>query len=217
MTLTVEGLACRRNGSRVFGGLSFTVAPGEVRLVRGPNGAGKSSLLRVIAGLMPAEAGRIAFDGVSPADADGWADRVAFAGHLDAVKPQLTVADNLRFWSDLFGGGDVAAVVAEAGLEAFAGRAVHACSAGQRRRAGLARLLLADRPLWLLDEPTVALDDAAVGRLTAAIAAHAAHGGMALVATHVDLALNCAAPVILTPPAAGGWDAADDPFLEPFA
>jgi heme exporter protein A len=214
MSLSVEDLACRRAGRLVFSGLSFALEPGQIRLVRGPNGAGKSSLLRTLAGLVPVAAGRIVLDGVSPRDADAWSERVAYAGHLDGIKMQFTVAENLRFWADVFGGGDAGAAIAAADLAAIAGRGVHACSAGQRRRAGLARLLLADRVLWLLDEPTVALDTAAVARLTEAIAAHAARGGMALIATHVDLDLPLGPPVLLAAAAARDAAGADeDPFL----
>jgi heme exporter protein A len=217
MPLTVEDLSCRRAGRLVFAGLSFGLADGEARLLQGPNGVGKSSLLRTLAGLVPAAGGRIALDDARPADADAWAERVAYAGHLDAVKPQLTVAENLRFWAEIHGARSIAPALEAFDLAAIADRPAHACSAGQKRRLGLARLLLAERRLWLLDEPTVALDRAAVGRLLAVVTAHLASGGMALVATHVDLALPSAPPLVLVPPSAGRTrhgGSADDPFLE---
>ncbi len=212
MTLSVEDLACRRDGRLVFSGLSFNVAPGEARLLRGPNGVGKSSLLRVLAGLVPPAAGRVTLDGTTPRDADAWVERVAHAGHLDAVKPQLTVEENLRFWAGVMGAPDIAPALTAFDLAAIAGRPAAACSAGQKRRLGLARLLLAERRLWLLDEPTVALDAASIVRFTEVAAAHLARGGMALIATHVDLDLRAGPPLVLVPPARGG-EAEADPFL----
>jgi heme exporter protein A len=213
-SLTVEDLACRRDGRRVFSGLSFGLARGEVRLLRGPNGVGKSSLLRTLAGLLPAAAGRVAMDGMTPDDVDAWTERVAYAGHLDAIKPQLTVAENLRFWADLFGAPAIEPALAAFDLAGIAGRSAHACSAGQKRRLGLARLLLAPRRLWLLDEPTVALDAAAVARFTRIVADHLAGGGMALVATHVDLALRAGPAIVMAPETPGAERGAADPFLD---
>jgi heme exporter protein A len=216
MPLTVEDLSCRRAGRLVFAGLSFVLGEGEARLLRGPNGAGKSSLLRVLAGLVPADGGRIALDGVAPAAADAWAERVAYAGHLDAIKPQLTVAENLRFWAALHGAAGIGPALDSFALAEIAGRPAHACSAGQKRRLGLARLMLARRRLWLLDEPTVALDRAAIDRLLAVLGDHLAGGGMALVATHVDLALPSGPPVVLESRLGQRGRAvadADDPFL----
>ncbi len=211
MSLAVSALSCSRSGRPVLDDLSFELGDGEVRALRGPNGAGKSTLLRVIAGLIPPTAGRIALDG-APLDADRASEAVAYAGHLDAIKPQLTVAENLRFWSGLFG-GEVAAAMAAFDLGAIADRPAHACSAGQKRRLGLARLMLARRRLWLLDEPTVSLDAAATARFCAAVRDHCAGGGMALIATHVELDLPAGAPLVLEPLAAGAPAVAADPFL----
>jgi heme exporter protein A len=211
MSLTVTALSCTRSGRPVLDDLSFDLGDGEARVLRGPNGAGKSTLLRVIAGLIPPTAGRIALDG-TPFDADAASEAVSYAGHLDAIKPQLTVAENLRFWSGLFG-GDVAAAMAAFELGALADRPAHACSAGQKRRLGLARLMLAPRRLWLLDEPTVSLDAAATARFCAAVRTHCAAGGMALIATHVELDLPAGAPLVLEPLAASATGAVADPFL----
>jgi heme exporter protein A len=207
MGLSVTDLSCTRGGRRVIEGLSFALADGETLLLRGPNGAGKSTLLRVLAGLLPAT-GRIALDG-RPADPDALSEAVAYAGHLDAVKPQLTVAANLAHWAALFG-ADPAPALAALGLAPLADRPAHLCSAGQKRRLGLARLLLAPRRLWLLDEPTVSLDTEATDRLLAALRAHAAAGGLAVVATHAPLDLAPARTLTLAPERRAR---AADPFL----
>lgn len=198
-----------------FRNLSFTLAAGEVLVLRGPNGAGKTTLLRALAGLSPAASGRISLEGHAPGS-DGHAEQVAYAGHLDGLKPQLTVAENLAFWADLLGGGRPGAALAALGLHRLADRPVHACSAGQKRRAGLARLLLAPRKLWLLDEPTVALDAEATAMVSGLIARQAAAGGMVIVATHVPLVASVARELVLGGPQAalseGATDSAD-PFL----
>ena len=213
MGLRVSDLTCRRSGRPVLAGIGFDLAPGEALILRGPNGAGKSTLLRALAGLLPFE-GEAALDGLRlREDPDGWAERLAYAGHLDAIKPQLTVAENLRFWAALFGApGDAPArALAAFGLEALRERPAQACSAGQKRRLGLARLALAPRRLWLLDEPTVSLDAEATARFAALVRGHCAEGGMALVATHVDLGLAGGRELRLAAPAPGAREG--DPFL----
>ncbi len=176
--LTVEGLTVGRGGVAVLEGLSLAVAPGEALVLRGPNGSGKTTLIRTLAGLQPAFAGRIA--AVEP----------VYAGHLDGIKAQLTVTENLAFWAGVMGGGDVAAALAAFDLETLALRPARTLSAGQKRRLGLARLAVAGRRLWLLDEPTVSLDAASVGLFARAVTAHLAAGGAAVIATHVDLGLE---------------------------
>ena len=221
MELVLEQLACRRGGRAVFAGLDFRLAGGSAALVRGPNGAGKSSLLRIVAGLLPAAAGDVRLGGVSLArDRSGLQERVALAGHLDAVKPALTVAENLGFWAGIMGDGRgeargrAAAALDRFGLGPIADRPAGQCSAGQRRRLGLARLLVAERPVWLLDEPTVSLDAASTALVAELVREHARGGGLALIATHIDLGLGplpvleMAAP--RPQPAAAGRDA----FLE---
>ena len=163
MGLSVADLSCTRGGRPVLHGIGFALADGEALVLRGPNGAGKSTLLRALAGLLPADRPRSRSTARRRADADAWAERVAYAGHLDAVKPQLTVAENLAFWAALFGGdGRRRRSPPSTSRRSPTGRR-SCCSAGQKRRLGLARLLLAPRRLWLLDEPTVALDAAADG------------------------------------------------------
>jgi heme exporter protein A len=178
--LRAEGVACARGGVPVLAGVSFAVAPGAALVLRGPNGSGKTTLLRCVAGLQPVEAGRII----------GAGDRVAYAGHADGIKAQLTVAENLVFWAGVHGGGDVGAALAAYRLEGLAGRPARALSAGQKRRLGLARMLVTGRPVWVMDEPTVSLDAEAVGWFAGAVRAHLAAGGIALLATHIDLGLE---------------------------
>jgi len=211
MGLIVSDLSCVRGGRRVLAGVGFALVAGETLILRGPNGAGKSTLLRALAGLLPAS-GTIALDG-RPLDADGLAEAVTYVGHLDAVKPQLTVRENLRFWAGL-AGGTVEAAVAGFDLAALADQPGRLCSAGQKRRLALARLLVAPRRVWLLDEPTVSLDAAAGGRFLAAVRDHATCGGLAVIATHVALDLDRCRTLDLAPRRAADPSAEpDDPFL----
>jgi heme exporter protein A len=187
-----EGLACVRGERIVFRGLDFGLARGEAMLLVGPNGAGKSSLLRLIAGLVPLAEGRLTWDGLAVADdPDAHRARLAYAGHLDALKPAMTLAENLGFWARLAGAeGAIDAALERFDLADLADLPARFLSAGQRRRLGLARLALDARPLWLLDEPSVSLDAASVARLAALVAEHRARGGMVLAASHVDLGLD---------------------------
>lgn len=178
--LAVHDLAVARGGLRTVEGVSFTLSAGQALILRGPNGIGKTTLLRTIAGLQDPVAGRIAM----PDDA------VAYAAHADGIKGALTVAENLRFWARIFGGAGIDAALAMMDLAALADRPAAALSAGQKRRLGLARLVVAGRPLWVLDEPTVSLDRASVDRFAAMVRDHLAAGGAALIATHIDLGLD---------------------------
>ncbi len=190
MSLSVKNLSCQRGGRTIFNALSLDIAAGEAVLLRGPNGAGKSTLLRVIAGLIPALAGKISLNGTASTDRDEFQGQITYAGHLDAIKPQLTVAENLHFWAQLFESDNVAKTMQDFRLDEIADRPAHACSAGQKRRLGLARIAVTARPLWLLDEPTVSLDTETTARFAATIDAHCAAGGMAFIATHIDLGLK---------------------------
>lgn len=189
-----EGLACLRGGRPVFADLSFELPPGEILLLVGPNGSGKSSLLRVLAGLLRPALGQLTWDG-EPVQRDLVAhfERLHYVGHQTSLKPRLTVRENLAFWGELRGGakeGAVETALERLALERLAPQPAEVLSSGQRRRLALARLLVASTPLWLLDEPTVGLDDANIARLRSVIEEHRAGGGAAVIATHLDLGLN---------------------------
>ena len=171
-------------------------------MLRGPNGSGKTTLLRGLAGLTPPLSGRIEMPPES----------AAYAGHSDGLKAQLSVAENLAFWARAFGQTDIAPAIAAFDLAALAERRVAELSAGQKRRTALARLLVTARPLWLLDEPTVSLDAQNTARFGAAVTAHLATGGMAVLATHIDLGFAAEALDISTFAARPEARAADDPF-----
>ena len=184
-------LACRRGDRLVFAGLDFTVESGGALVLVGPNGTGKSSLLRLMAGLLPPFAGRLDWDGAAVRDDPALhRGRIAYLGHLDAVKPTLTVTEAVAFWADLV---DRAAYVGKAldalGLAGLADLPARFLSAGQRRRVALARVIATAPPIWLLDEPTVGLDQASIGALESAIARHRGAGGMVVAATHAPLRL----------------------------
>jgi heme exporter protein A len=191
MRVTGSRLACVRGGREVFSGLDFTVATGEALVLTGRNGAGKTTLLRLIAGLLMPVAGTILV-----ADGDDeltLAEQAHYLGHRDALKPSLTVSENLDFWAAYLGAGGAGArseALAAAGLADLAHLPAGYLSAGQRRRLSVARLLAAPRPIWLLDEPTAALDVAAQARLAELMRSHLAAGGLIIAATHGPLGLE---------------------------
>jgi heme exporter protein A len=187
--LTGQGLAAFRGERVVFAGLDFSLAPGGALLLMGANGAGKSTLLRLVAGLLPPAEGALLWGAEDAlADRAAHAARLRYCGHAEALKPSLTVAENLGFWAALWG-GDAAAALDALGLAPLADLPARVLSSGQRRRLALARLLLGTPALWLLDEPTVGLDTASVERLGGLLAAHRARGGMVMAATHLPLPL----------------------------
>lgn len=198
--LVAENLACRRGERLIFAGLDCALPPGGALVLIGANGSGKSSLLRLFATLLAPAAGRLLWDGAPvAADIARYRARVHYLGHLDAIKPALSVDATLRFWARLRG---VAAPAIDAALAAFAIDALadwpcRWLSAGQRRRLALARLVAAPAAVWLLDEPTAALDADGEARLAAAITAHRAAGGRVIAATHQPLALDGAAVLAL--------------------
>jgi len=186
--LAVRALTCRRGERLVFADLDFAVPLGGAALLRGSNGSGKSTLLRCLAGLLPPAAGLVLWDGRPTADdAEGFRARLHYLGHLDGVKPALSLSENLHFWQSLRGCADpglARRALDELGLLPLAELPAILLSAGQRRRLALARLLAAPAPLWLLDEPNAALDEESLGRLAAALEHHRAGGGIVIAAAH---------------------------------
>jgi heme exporter protein A len=205
MDLIVTNLGVSRGGIAVLEGLSLSLAAGQALILRGPNGSGKTTLLRTLAGLQPPLAGQIEVD----------LETVVYAAHADGLKATLSVVENLTFWARVFGHSDIDAALQAFDLVSLSDRPAGALSAGQKRRLGLARLLVTGRRLWLLDEPTVSLDAVAVAMFARVMREHLALGGMAVIASHIDLGLDEAEVLDIAPyrAAAPALDDFDGAFL----
>ncbi|MEL7299304.1 MAG: heme ABC exporter ATP-binding protein CcmA [Pseudomonadota bacterium] len=179
--LSVTGLGIGRAGQPLLSGVTFDVPAGTALSLHGANGLGKTTLLRTLAGLCPPLAGTLRHD----------PETVAYAAHADGLKATLTVAETLSFWARVNGTARVPEALVAYGLTALADRPGAALSAGQRRRCALARLVVSGRPIWLLDEPTAALDAEGQGQLADALEAHLAKGGSALLVTHGTPPIDC--------------------------
>jgi len=190
LRLSASGLSCIRGSRTIFDSVNLELSSGEALALVGPNGSGKSSLLRLIAGLLRPAAGQIEMTGRGGEQT--LPEQAHYLGHLDALKPSLTVAENLAFWVRYLGGDLVGlpATLAEVGLGGLADLPAAYLSAGQRRRLSLARLVAAPRPIWLLDEPTSALDAAGQERLAKLMRQHLAGGGLIVAATHGPLGIE---------------------------
>ncbi|MBX9925053.1 MAG: heme ABC exporter ATP-binding protein CcmA [Hyphomicrobiaceae bacterium] len=210
--LVVTDLVVERGGRPVVSGLSFTVSAGEALTVKGPNGAGKTSLLRAIAGFIAPTGGtvRLHRSGSSSVEESPVSEQTHVVGHLNGVKATLTVEENLAFTRAFLsrppndGAATTPNAVAEAldrlGLRALSAIPAGLLSAGQKRRLCLARVLVAYRPLWLLDEPTVSLDMASTNLVAGLIDEHVSNGGLAMIVTHVPLGLSATRDLVLSGP-----------------
>lgn len=178
--LSLTSVACTRGGLTILQNVSLELNAGEALVLRGPNGSGKTTLLRTVAGLQPPAEGQV---NAAP-------ESIAYAAHADGIKGTLTVAENLAFWAGLFGSNSIQTALDAFDLVPLQHRPAQALSAGQKRRLGLARLVVTDRPIWVLDEPTVSLDRDAVALFGRVVEAHLKAGGAALIATHIDLGLD---------------------------
>ena len=186
MAISVKSLSVSRGGINLLEGLDIELNSGQAGILHGPNGVGKTTLLRALAGLQPIESGKIQYS----------IDDVCYSGHADGVKPTLTVRENLEFWADIFGHHSISEAAEQFMISDFLDLKVGTLSAGQKRRVGLSRLGLTGRLVWLLDEPTVSLDQTSVSIFENIIKDHLLKNGCALIATHIDLGLEDSTKII---------------------
>ena len=186
MAISVKSLSVSRGGINLLEGLDIELNSGQAGILHGTNGVGKTNLLRALAGLQPIETGKIQYS----------IDDVCYSGHADGVKPTLTVRENLKFWADIFGHHSISETAEQFMISDFLDLKVGTLSAGQKRRVGLSRLGLTGRSIWLLDEPTVSLDQTSVSIFENIIKDHLLKNGCALIATHIDLGLEDSAKII---------------------
>jgi len=186
LAISAKSLSVSRGGINLLEGLNIELNSGQAGILHGPNGVGKTTLLRALAGLQPIESGKIEYS----------IDDVCYSGHADGVKPTLTVRENLEFWADIFGHHSISEAAEQFMISDFLDLKVGTLSAGQKRRVGLSRLGLTGRSIWLLDEPTVSLDQTSVSIFENIIKDHLLKNGCALIATHIDLGLEDSAKII---------------------
>jgi len=186
LAISVKSLSVSRGGINLLEGLNIELNGGQAGILHGPNGVGKTTLLRALAGLQPIESGKIEYS----------IDDVCYSGHADGVKPTLTVRENLEFWADIFGHHSISEAAEQFMISDFLDLKVGTLSAGQKRRVGLSRLGLTGRSVWLLDEPTVSLDQTSVSIFENIIKDHLLKNGCVLIATHIDLGLEDSAKII---------------------
>jgi heme exporter protein A len=196
MLMNVSNLNCMRADKLILSDVSLSMVAGDCVILRGPNGAGKTTLLRYLAGLT----------------GDFTPENTAFSGHLDGIKSTLTVRENLSFWAGIYGFGNIDPILEQLSLTPLQSRAAGDLSAGQKRRLGLARMLLTNAHVWLMDEPTVSLDAATSDVIIDAIKTHCAAGGAAIISTHIDINIPSARILNITDFAAKPSDH-NDPFL----
>lgn len=210
MQAIARELAGSRGGNILFSGLNFSLAAGEGLAVSGPNGVGKSTLLRILAGLLPTTSGNFNLNGANGAALPVF-EFAHYLGHRNSMKAELTVAENLKFWKSYQAGEEEAGLEVEeaidaVGLDGVGHLPFGYLSAGQKRRIALARLLVAERPLWLLDEPTAALDRRSEQLFRDIAADHLAAGGMLIAATHLPLGIDGLGSLVMEPSAAKAHD-----------
>ena len=186
MAILVKSLSVSRGGINLLQDVDIELKNGQAGILRGPNGIGKTTLLRSLAGLQPFDFGKIECS----------SEDICYSGHADGVKPTLTVQENLEFWANIFGSPSISEVAEKFMIIDLLNSKVGNLSAGQKRRVGLARLGLTGRQVWLLDEPTVSLDETSVKIFENIIKDHLSEDGCALIATHIDLGLENRAQII---------------------
>ena len=186
MAISVKSLSVSRGGINLLQDVDIELKNGQVGILRGPNGVGKTSLLRALAGLQPFDSGEIEYS----------LEDICYSGHADGVKPTLTVQENLEFWANIFGSPSISEVAERFMIIDLLNFKAGNLSAGQKRRVGLSRLGLTGRQVWLLDEPTVSLDETSVKIFENIIKDHLSEDGCALIATHIDLGLENNAQII---------------------
>lgn len=192
-SLQAIGLSCSRDDRLLFDGLNFELTPGQVLLLEGRNGSGKTSLLRILCGFREADAGQVLWCGDSIKNAQYYAD-MAYVGHLDGIKKELTVQENLMVSLALSRPGvySIEQALAKVRLSGYEDALVQSLSAGQKRRLSLARLLITQNHLWILDEPFTSLDKEGIALIETLMIEHCRNGGMIVLTSHHDLGLHSA-------------------------